>query len=272
MKILNGKDLAEYIKQRQLRSVNGLRQSSGVIPKLAIIQTKDDPVINTYVRLKKKYGSDIGIEVESHHPTQTEVKKVIKSLNTDDTVHGIIVQLPLDNPDQTDEIVNLVVRNKDVDALASKTDFDPATPMAIFWLLAGYNIDLKGKKVIIIGKGKLVGKPLQKMLVNSGIDVTVADRQTKDLAALTLDSDVIITATGSPAILSSDMIKPGSVIVDAGVATEDGKTVGDLDESVYEMDDVTLTPKKGGVGPLTVCSLFENVIKAASNSEHKQNT
>lgn len=266
MKILNGSELASFIKQRQEKAASSLRQASGVIPKLAIIQVKDDPVINTYVRLKKKYGADIGVEVESHHPKQEEIAKVIDTLNKDHSVHGIIIQLPLLDTSETDKIVNLVLPEKDVDALADKSDFDPATPMAIFWLLAGYNIDLKGKKVLIIGKGKLVGKPLKKMLLSSGIDVTVADRQTEDLSALTLKSDVIITATGSPAILHANMIKSGAVIVDAGVASEAGKTVGDLDDSVYERDDLIITPKKGGVGPLTVCSLFENVIKAARQS------
>lgn len=266
MKILNGSELASYIKQRQAKTVSSLIRSHGIIPKLAIVQVKDDPVINTYVRLKKKYGADIGVEVDSYHPKQTEVAEVIKTLNKDKSVHGIIVQLPLEDVSETDNIVNLVTHSKDVDALADKSDFDPATPMAIFWLLAGYNIDLKDKKVVIIGKGKLVGKPLEKMLKASGIDVVVTDRQTENLAKTTYEADVIITATGSPAILHTDMIKQGAVIVDAGVASEAGKTVGDLDDSVYERDDLVITPKKGGVGPLTVCSLFENVIKAANNT------
>jgi methylenetetrahydrofolate dehydrogenase (NADP+)/methenyltetrahydrofolate cyclohydrolase len=263
MKILNGSDLAAYIKQRQLKSVSSLMQAGGTTPKLAIVQVKDDPVINTYVRLKKNYAADIGVEVDLYTPKQSEAEVVINKLNKDESVHGIIVQLPLTDVSETDKIVNYVAASKDVDALSDKSDFEPATPMAIFWLLAGYNIDLRDKKVLIIGKGKLVGKPLEKMLKASNIDVTVADRSTKDLKKECLDADVIITATGSPAILSSDMIKHGAVIVDAGVASEAGKTVGDLDESVYQRDDLTITPKKGGVGPLTVCSLFENVIKAA---------
>lgn len=266
MKILNGSELASYIKQRQEKSANSLRQSGGIVPKLAIIQVNDDPVINTYVRLKKRYGEDIGVEVDSYHPKQNEIEEVIKSLNKDDSVHGIIIQLPLNDISETNRIVNLVKRSKDVDALADDSDYDPATPMAIFWLLAGYNIDLKNKHVVIIGRGRLVGKPLEKMLKASNIDVVVADRQTKDLKETTLKADVIITATGSPSILSSNMIKEGAIVVDAGVASEAGKTVGDLDDSVYNRDDLTITPKKGGVGPLTVCSLFENVIKAASST------
>lgn len=266
VKLLNGKELASYIKQRQVQQVRSLRQGSGVVPKLAIVQVKDDPVINTYVRLKKQYGADLDVEVESHHPTQSEASKVIEELNNDDTVHGIIVQLPLSDPTETDEIVNLVAPSKDVDALGQKPDFEPATPMAIMWLLAGYNVSFEGKKVLLIGRGKLVGAPLEKILTDSGIEVSVADRSTKDLAATTKKADIIITATGSPAILYSDMIKEGAVVVDAGVASEDGKTVGDVAQELFERDDLTITPEKGGVGPLTVCALFENVIRAARNT------
>ncbi|HUY53045.1 MAG TPA: bifunctional 5,10-methylenetetrahydrofolate dehydrogenase/5,10-methenyltetrahydrofolate cyclohydrolase [Candidatus Dormibacteraeota bacterium] len=266
MKILDGRELASYIKNRQLREVATLRINYKKIPKLAIIQIKDDPVINTYVRLKKQYGSDIGIEVESFHLKQSAAIATINKLNTDNSVDGIIVQLPIDNIEQIDEILNAVDANKDVDALATKSQFDPATPTAILWLLAGYNIDLRGKNILIIGNGKLVGKPLSEMLIKSGQKVTVADSKTKNLKDLALESNIIITATGSPAILRSDMISHGSVIVDAGVATDKGKSVGDLDESVYLRDDLTITPARGGVGPLTICSLFSNVIKSAQNS------
>jgi methylenetetrahydrofolate dehydrogenase (NADP+)/methenyltetrahydrofolate cyclohydrolase len=135
--------------------------------------------------------------------------------------------------------------------------------MAILWLLSGYNVDLQGKSVLLIGRGKLVGAPLERILRDSGVNVEVVDRSVKDLIKHTQSADVIITATGSPAILYPDMIKSGAVVVDAGVASEDGKTVGDLAAEVYQRDDLTLTPTKGGVGPLTVCALFENVIRAA---------
>ncbi len=265
MKILNGSDLASFIKERQSRQVRGLRQAHDIAPKLTIIQVKDDPVINTYVRLKKQYGADILVDVDIHTITQEEAPKTIQQLNADDTVHGIIVQLPLTDTTQTDEILNLVAPEKDVDALGKDATFDPATPMAIMWLLAGYNVDLRGKKVLLIGKGKLVGAPLEKILRDSGITVEVADRSTENLAEKTLNADVIITAAGSPAILYPDMIAQGSVVVDAGVASEDGKTVGDVAPEVYERDDLTITPAKGGVGPLTVCALFDNVIRAAGN-------
>lgn len=263
MKILNGRELADFIKERQAHEVRALRQAWNIAPKLAIIVTIDNPVIDVYVRLKRQYGDDILIDVDIHRVSQAEVPALVKALNDDDSVHGIIIQLPLEDPTQTDELVNLVAANKDVDALGATPDFDPATPMAIMWLLAGYNVDLAGKQVLLIGRGKLVGAPLERILKASDVSVMVADRSTEDLKAEALEADVIITATGSPAILYPDMIKQGAVVVDAGVASEDGKTVGDVAPEVYERDDLTITPVKGGVGPLTVCALFDNVIRAA---------
>jgi methylenetetrahydrofolate dehydrogenase (NADP+) / methenyltetrahydrofolate cyclohydrolase len=266
MKILNGAELAGFIKERHAKQVRALRAQK-IYPKLAIVQAKDDPVINTYVRLKKEYGADIGVEVENHIVLQADVPKILSKLSNDESVHGIIVQLPLQDTSQTDEIVNLVDPKKDVDALGRDSRFDPATPMAIMWLLSGYNIELTGRKILLIGRGKLVGAPLEKILKSSGHNVEVIDREIPDLAEHTRNADVIITATGSPAILYPDMIKQGAVVVDAGVASEEGKTVGDLAPEVYQRDDLTITPERGGVGPLTVCALFENVILAAQSAK-----
>ena len=263
MKVLNGKELAGFIKERQAHEARSIIQGQQVRPKLAIVVTVDHPVIGVYVRKKQRYGDDLGILVDVHRIEQNDAPSVIRALNADDSVHGIIVQLPLENPDATEDVVNLVAPEKDVDALGAHAQFDPATPMAILWLLSGYNIELRGKKVLLVGRGKLVGRPLERMLKASGIDVWSVDRSTTDLKAETLKADVIITATGSPAILYPDMIKQGAVVVDAGVAGEEGKTVGDLAPEVYDRDDLTITPTKGGVGPLTVCALFENVLRAA---------
>lgn len=263
MKLLNGKELAEYIKVRQAQQVRALRQAWQVQPKLAIVVTVDNPVIDVYMRVKQRYGADLLIDVEVHRISQAEAAQTIERLNADTSVHGIIVQLPLEDPSQTEAIVNMVAPDKDVDGLHAATAFDPATPMAILWLLAGYNIDLQGKRVLLIGRGKLVGAPLERMLTASGVDVHIADRETADLKAETIQADIIITATGSPAILYSDMIKHDAVVVDAGVASEGGKTVGDVAAEVYDREDLSITPTKGGVGPLTVCALFENVIRAA---------
>ena len=266
MRLLNGTELAGFIKERHAQQVRALRADK-IYPKLAIVQAKDDPIINTYVRLKQEYGADIGVEVERHISLQSEVPKILNKLSISKEVHGVIVQLPLEDPSATDKIVNLVDPKKDVDALGDKSEFEPATPMAILWLLNGYNIELRGKRILLIGKGKLVGAPLEKMLKQSDLNVEVIDREIPDLKEHALEADIIITATGRPAILYPGMIKTGAVIVDAGVASESGKTVGDLAPEVYDRQDLTLTPLKGGVGPLTVCALFENVIRAARNAK-----
>jgi len=263
MKLLNGKELAEFIKERQARQVRALRQSAHIEPKLAIVVTIDHPTINVYMRMKKKYGADLLIDVDVHQVAKDKAAALIRQLNADPAIHGIIVQLPLERPEETEQLVAMVAPEKDVDGLGPQAQFTPATPLAILWLLAGYAVDFAGKKVLLIGRGKLVGAPLERMLKASGVDVWSVDRSTTDLKAEALKADIIITATGSPAILYPDMIKQGAIVVDAGVAGEEGKTVGDLAPEVYERDDLTLTPVKGGVGPLTVCALFDNVILAA---------
>lgn len=263
MKLLNGAELADYIKVRQAQQVRALRQAHHVLPKLAIVQTIDDPVIDTYIRLKKRYGDDILVEVEHHKVSQADALATIEKLNNDETVHGIIVQLPLAEPTETETLVNAVSPHKDVDALGKKPDFDPATPMAINWLLAGYNVALANRKIAIVGNGRLVGKPLAAMWRNSGHDVTVIDTTTPNMAEVIRESEVIVTAAGAPGIITSDMLAPDSVVVDAATASEDGKIVGDVAADVRERHDLTITPQKGGVGPLTVTALFDNVIRAA---------
>lgn len=262
-KLLDGKSLASYIKERQAAEVRALRQAAGVQPRLAIVLTVDNPIINVYVRVKKRYGADIGVEVEVHEVKQPAVPALLKKLNADPAVHGVIVQLPLADPDQTDEVVNQVAPQKDVDALGRAAIFDPATPMAILWLLAGYNVDLKDKQILLVGRGKLVGAPLERMLKASGLEVAVIDSKTVDLTSAARRADILVTATGKHGVIDAEMLKPGAVVVDAGVASEEGKTVGDLAPDVYQRQDITITPSKGGVGPLTVCALFENVIRAA---------
>lgn len=265
MKILNGSELAEYIKERQAKDVRRLVQSAKTTPKLAIIRTNPDPVVDSYMRLKQRYGNDIGVAVDVRTIEQSKALDEIESLNDDVSVHGIIVQIPIPDPSQTNEILNAVSPEKDVDGLNQDTKFEPATPLAIEWLLAGYNVALQEKKLLIIGSGRLVGAPLSKRWNAQGYDVQVANRRTKDLAALTTQADVIVCATGVPGLLKKAMVKPNAVIVDAGVASDKNGLIGDVDPDVRKLTDITITPVKGGVGPLTVCALFENVIRAAGN-------
>jgi methylenetetrahydrofolate dehydrogenase (NADP+) / methenyltetrahydrofolate cyclohydrolase len=263
MKLLNGSELAHYIKERQAKQVRVLRQAHHVTPKLVIIRTNPEPIVNSYMRLKTTYGEDINIEVQVIEVAQSEALKTIKKCNADDNVHGIIVQIPLPDPKQTNEILDSVAPVKDVDGLGNNHILDPATPMAINWLLAGYNIDLSGKNLVIVGQGRLVGKPLAHIWEQSGLNVTVADKHTKNLKDITSKADVIVCATGVPGVIKKDMIKPTAIIIDAGVATDSNGLIGDVSPEVRELPTITITPEKGGVGPLTVCALFDNVIRAA---------
>lgn len=263
MKLLNGRELADYVKERQAKQVRSLKQGFGVQPRLAIIRTNPDPVVDSYMHIKQKYGADIGIAVDVHTIEQTQALQTIAKLNKDETVHGIIVQIPLPDPTQTSEVLNAVTSNKDVDGLAEHTAFDPATPMAINWLLAGFNIELRGKHIVIVGHGRLVGRPLARMWKASGLDVEIADKQTTQLAEVTKRADVLVCATGVPGLIQQDMVKPEAVIVDAGVATDSNGLIGDVAPNVRVLPNITITPEKGGVGPLTVCALFDNVIRAA---------
>jgi methylenetetrahydrofolate dehydrogenase (NADP+)/methenyltetrahydrofolate cyclohydrolase len=262
LKLLKSKRIVAEIKERQARELASLLKDKALIPKLAIIVTVDHPAINVYMHKKEQYGQDLGIAVDVHRTAQKNVPALLDKLNNDDSVQGIIIQLPLADPSETEELTALVAPEKDVDALGPDAVFEPATPLAILWLLKGHGIDLTGKHVVLVGRGKLVGRPLRRMLEEQGVDVSVIHRQTEDVKGEMLRGDVIITATGSPGIVQSDMVKPGAVVIDAGVAGEAGKTVGDVAPEVYERDDITATPFRGGVGPLTVCALFENVINA----------
>ena len=260
MRELNGSELAGFIKERQAKQVRALRQAWHINPRLAIVTDVENPVIEMYMRLKQRYGADILIDVEIHRVPAGGALEVIQELNNRDDVQGIILQLPISNSDQTDELLESIREDKDVDGLRKRAIFQAATPTAISWLLAGYGVDLKNKKVAIVGRGRLVGAPLEKMWLKSGVDVTVFEKG-DDLSQL-INYDIIVSATGVPGLIKSQMIKTKTVVVDAGTASENGKIVGDVSEEVRQRNDVIITPKKGGVGPLTVSALFDNVITA----------
>ncbi|MBR6097491.1 bifunctional 5,10-methylenetetrahydrofolate dehydrogenase/5,10-methenyltetrahydrofolate cyclohydrolase [Candidatus Saccharibacteria bacterium] len=256
MKVLNGQELAGYVKERQAKQVRQLRARK-IFPKLAIFYDNDSPVIAKYMSLKQQYGDDIGVGVEVIKVSAADAEEKLRAAAEDENVTGIIVQLPLKVCSM--DILDLIPFEKDVDGLRGETD--TATAMAIHWLLTSYGVDLQEKKLAIVGRGKLVGAPLEKMWTESNYDVTVFHKG-DDLNTLA-DYDVVVTATGVPGLIKTEMIKYGGVVVDAGTASEGGVIKGDLDEAVRERDDLTITPKIGGVGPLTVSMLFEHVLQAA---------
>lgn len=257
MRELNGRELAGFIKERQAHQVRHLRAIKK-FPKLVIFYDNDSPVIAKYMSLKERYGEDIKVDVEVRRLEAATAAEAVKAAAEDDSVSGIIVQLPLDECDMA--ILDLIPNKKDVDGLRGERD--TATAMAIHWLLTGYGIELPSLKLAVVGRGKLVGAPLLKMWQESNYDVEMFHRG-DDLMQLS-DYDVVVTATGVPGLITSEMLKKGAVVVDAGTASEKGVIVGDVAEDVRKSrDDLTITPKIGGVGPLTVAMLFENVIRAA---------
>ncbi len=257
MKILNGAELAGFIKERQSHVTRAKHAT------LLIIRDSDNPVITKYVNLKMQYGEDIGVKVIDYCAKDSEdIAAKITEANNDPTISGIILQLPILEKEKTDELTALIAPTKDVDGLSGHGDFDSATATAINWLLAGYDIKLDNAKIAIVGRGKLVGAPLLKMWQNSGFNVSMFHRG-DDLNALA-DFDIIVTATGKPGIITNEMVKPGAVIVDAGTASEDGVLKGDVANEVRERKDLSaITPIIGGVGPLTVTCLFDHVLQAA---------
>lgn len=259
---LDGDELASYIKQRHTGEIRAMK----VTPKLAIIMhSNSGAATRTYVeRTKKGYAVDIGADCEIHEVSldQAALIELINKLNTDDAIHGIIVQLPYFDVD-IEEVLASVAPHKDIDGLGPDSNFDMPTPQAILWLLAAYNLNYKDKKVAVIGQGRLVGAPVADMLQNSGALVTRCDDTTADLKSVTLASDIIISATGHAKLITPDMIKPGSIVIGAGTSDIGGSTKGDLDKDLYQDDTLKIARNTGGVGPVTVAALFDNLLIAA---------
>lgn len=274
MKILDGRELAGFVKERQAQVVRGLKGEHARngerdwAPKLLIIRDSDDPVISKYVELKKRYGEDIGVMVvDVLAQDKAGIIEAIKAGNTDKSVAGMIVQLPLKSVprEELDAVLSEILPSKDVDGLRPVDEkprvFESATATAIMWLLSGYNVELNGKKLASVGRGKLVGAPLIRMWKAAGLDVSVFGHDA-DLSRL-VEFDVIVTATGVPGLIKPEMVKAGAVVVDAGTASENGVLVGDVNDELRAREDLlAITPRIGGVGPLTVSVLFENVINA----------
>lgn len=252
MKLLTGRDIADFITQRHTTMVAAMDPQ----PRLAIIRSQDNEAGDLYLKMKRKYGEAIGVAVDLFVETSDTILERIDTLNRDPGVTGIIIQLPLSDSSITNRALAAVALEKDVDGLAPGTSFEAATPKAALWLLAAHNVDLKGR-IVVVGKGRLVGQPLADRLEASGHDVVRCDAHTKNLAAEIFQADIIFTSTGHPHLIKPSMVKPGAVIIDTG------SPLSELDPALYSRDDLTITPNPGGVGPMTVVSLFDNLIIAA---------
>jgi len=266
--ILSGSELVKTIRIEQADRAAALLAEHSIMPKLVIIRDSDNPVINKYVQMKINYGESIGVEVENRLVSTEHLVAEIDRANNEDTVHGIIVQLPIQaSKEETETIVGHIKPAKDVDGLTGKGEFHSATAGAIDQLIRGYNIDLSKRRIAIIGYGKLVGEPLTQMWRDRGLTVEMFRKSDgRDISQYLHDYDLIVTATGVPELIKSDMISPGTVLVDAGTASEKGVIVGDVEEALRQRDDIDITPKIGGVGPLTVSTLFSNVLQSTENS------
>ena len=252
--VLSGNDLVAYIQQRQYQAVSSLRKKL----KLAIVRQGVNPSTDVYMRVKKAYGQDLGIDVVIFNEQAKDLIDRIKTLNIDEAITGIIVQLPLVDAKLTDEAISTIDINKDVDGLAPNSRFEAATPKAIIWLLAGYNIDLKDKHIAIVGQGRLVGLPLARALDKLTNNLVRLDENDKNIAEQLLGSDIIISATGRAGLIESEWVKSGAVVIDVG------SPESELSEKLRLRDDIKISSNPGGVGPVTVAALFDNVIIAAS--------
>ncbi len=276
--ILDGKALAQRIQAELQQQIQQVQGQMGRPPGLAVVMVGNHPASAAYVRNKERACTHVGIaSLGKHFPantTQSELEELIQELNHDRRVDGILVQLPL--PEHLDAIslLHQIAPDKDADGLhpvnlgrlvRGEPGLRSCTPAGIIRLLQEYQIDLKGKHAVVVGRSILVGKPLALMLLEANATVTIAHSQTLDLSAITKSGDILIAAVGRPKIIVSDMVKPGAVVVDVGInrVTDDignSRLVGDVDFDSVSSVAQYLTPVPGAVGPMTVAMLLQNTV------------
>lgn len=276
MTLIDGKATSQKIKDEIKNEVIKLKQK-GITPTLAVILVGDDPASQTYVASKQKacLACQMGSVMHklSANTTEQELISLIDVLNADDSIDGILVQLPLPKHINTNEILRKIDPKKDVDgfcaqnmgALVSGLDgFVPCTPLGIMELLKQYNINPQGLNALVIGRSNIVGKPMAALLLNAGATVTIAHSKTKNLADLSKNADLIIAAIGKANFIKPEMVKEGAIIIDVGInRLENGKLVGDCDFEILKDKCAFITPVPGGVGPMTIAMLLSNTLKSA---------
>ena len=280
-KRIDGILVANSVKERVRRSVTEL-EKDGIKPCLATILVGDDPASSSYVTSKQKDCADVGIDTKDHRLprnfSQRELEGHIELLNDDKSVHGILVQLPLQEHMDEFSTITMISPIKDVDGLtpynmgllaSGRALLKPCTPSGIMELLDFYKIDISGKHVVIINRSNLVGKPLYHLMLEKNGTVTTCHSKTSDLKSLCLQADILITAVGNRKMftLTADMIKEESVVIDVGTSRIDGKISGDVDYPAVIGKASFVTPVPGGVGPMTRAMLLKNTVTAASISK-----
>ena len=269
-KIIDGKRISNEMKEELKEEVAKMKKK----PKLVVISVGNDPASSVYVKQKEKAALYIGINYEHLHYDSIKddaLVEVIKKLNKDNLVSGMIVQLPLPKGMDEQKIVNTIIPEKDVDGLTflnaglllnNKKCLASCTPSGIMELLKRENVQLEGANVVVIGRSILVGKPMMNLLINANATVTLCHSKTKDIEKITKKADILIVAIGKKHFITRDMVKRGSVIIDVGINRVDGKLYGDVNfDDVYSKVK-KITPVPGGVGPMTVVMLMKNVIEA----------
>ena len=274
--IIDGKKLAQEIREDLKVKCEELKEN-GITPKLAVIMVGDNKASQVYVRNKSKVCDEVGVEFEEFlldgNIEQKELIELIEKLNKDNNIHGILLQSPIPEHLDINEAFRTISPEKDVDGFhpvnvgklcLNQDTFVSCTPFGIMKMFEAYDIDLTGKNVTIIGRSNIVGKPLIQCCLNKNATVTVCHSKTKDLKQHTQNADVVIAAIGKSKFVTADMIKDGAIIIDVGInRCEDGKITGDVDfENVSEKASY-ITPVPGGVGPMTIAMLMNNVIKAS---------
>ncbi len=283
MKILDGKAVSLKVKESVKVKADELKKF-GVEPTLAVVLVGEDKASQTYVRAKEKACNEYGIKSVAHrlseNTTQNELLALINVLNLDDSIHGILVQLPLPKHIDTNVVLAAIDPRKDVDGfhavnvgkLVSGLDgFVPCTPLGVMEILKEYGIDVAGLNAVVIGRSNIVGKPMANLLLNASATVTVTHSKTKNLNEICKNADLIVAAIGKPFFLKADMVKDGAVVVDVGInRLDDGRLVGDVDFDEVAPKCSYITPVPGGVGPMTIAMLLNNTILAAQAKKIKE--
>ncbi len=287
-KIIDGKGIAEQVKEELGPAIKSLGER-GIIPGLAAVIVGDDPASKTYVAMKERACDRLGINSFVHRlpeeTTESELLALVQDLNTDDKIHGILVQMPVPDHIDSNKILDAIAQAKDVDGfsadslgkiMSGREYFVPATPLGVMVLLERSGIDPSGKHAVIVGRSNIVGKPLANLLMQkkqgANATVTICHSRTPDVSVFTRQADILIAAIGVPGYIKADMVKPGAVIIDVGINSVDDPTkkrgyrlVGDVDFDAVSEVASAITPVPKGVGPMTIAMLMSNVVKAAEN-------
>lgn len=274
-KILDGKQIAKDYRQGLQNQVEALKEK-GFTPKLSVILVGNDGASQSYVRSKKKAAEKIGMISEIVHleetATEEEVLNELNRLNNDDSVSGILVQVPLPKQVSEQKILEAINPDKDVDGFhpinigklyIDEQTFVPCTPLGIMEILKHADIDLEGKNAVVIGRSHIVGQPVSKLLLQKNASVTILHSRSKDMASYLKDADVIVSAVGKPGLVTKDVVKEGAVIIDVGnTPDENGKLKGEVDYDAVKEIAGAITPVPGGVGPLTITMVLNNTLLA----------